>query len=139
MRSFLDFEKPVADLEGQIQQLRRLADEDDTASVSDEVETLETKAREQLRALYVKLTPWQKTQVARHPDRPHASDYVKALITDFTPLAGDRRNRLISHQLAPVSPRNSPPPPSSVRTPPGCTAFAVTPRPSSRRASACVK
>jgi acetyl-CoA carboxylase carboxyl transferase subunit alpha len=91
MRSFLDFEKPVADLEGQIQQLRRLADEDDTASVADEVETLEAKAREQLRALYAKLTPWQKTQVARHPDRPHASDYISALITDFTPLAGDRK------------------------------------------------
>ncbi len=91
MPSFLDFEKPVADLEGQIQQLRRLADEDDTASVGDEVETLEQKAREQLRALYAKLTPWQKTQVARHPDRPHASDYIAALITDFTPLAGDRK------------------------------------------------
>ena len=91
MRCFLDFEKPVADLEGQIQQLRRLADEDDTASVADEVETLEQKAREQLRALYAKLTPWQKTQVARHPDRPYASDYIKALITDFSPLAGDRK------------------------------------------------
>jgi len=91
MRSFLDFEKPVADLEGQIQQLRRLANEDDTASVGEEVETLEHKAREQLRVLYTKLTPWQKTQVARHPDRPHASDYIKALITDFTPLAGDRK------------------------------------------------
>jgi acetyl-CoA carboxylase carboxyl transferase subunit alpha len=91
MRSFLDFEKPVADLEGQIQQLRRLADDDETASVADEVETLEHKAREQLRALYAKLTPWQKTQVARHPDRPHASDYIKALISDFTPLAGDRK------------------------------------------------
>jgi acetyl-CoA carboxylase carboxyl transferase subunit alpha len=91
MRSFLDFEKPVADLEGQIQQLRRLADEDETASVADEVETLEAKAREQLRVLYTKLTPWQKTQVARHPDRPHASDYIKALISDFTPLAGDRK------------------------------------------------
>ncbi|MDH3195733.1 MAG: acetyl-CoA carboxylase carboxyl transferase subunit alpha, partial [Hyphomicrobiales bacterium] len=91
MRSFLDFEKPIADLEGQIQQLRRLADEDETASVADEVETLEAKAREQLRVLYTKLTPWQKTQVARHPDRPHASDYIKALITDFTPLAGDRK------------------------------------------------
>ncbi|HSG95276.1 MAG TPA: carboxyl transferase domain-containing protein, partial [Afifellaceae bacterium] len=91
MRSFLDFEKPVADLEGQIQQLRRLADEDDTASVADEVGTLEEKAREQLRALYAKLTPWQKTQVARHPDRPHAADYIDALISDFTPLAGDRK------------------------------------------------
>ena len=91
MRSFLDFEKPVADLEGQIQQLRRLAEEDDTASVADEVETLEAKAREQLRVLYTKLTPWQKTQVARHPDRPHASDYIKALISDFSPLAGDRK------------------------------------------------
>ena len=92
MRTFLDFEKPVADLEGQIQELRRLeADNADGVSVTDEVATLEQKARESLRAIYARLTPWQKTQVARHPDRPHARHYIGKLFTDFTPLAGDRK------------------------------------------------
>ena len=92
MRTFLDFEKPVADLEGQIQELRRLEDgEAESVSVSDEIATLEQKARDALAGIYSKLTPWQKTQVARHPDRPHAKHYIARLIEDFTPLAGDRK------------------------------------------------
>ena len=92
MRTFLDFEKAVADLEGQIQELKRLETNDGSAmSVADEIATLEQKARDALANLYSRLTPWQKTQVARHPDRPHAKHYVARLITDFTPLAGDRK------------------------------------------------
>ncbi|WP_026381301.1 acetyl-CoA carboxylase carboxyltransferase subunit alpha [Afifella pfennigii] len=91
MRHFLEFEKPVADLEGQIQELRRLQESDDSVSTEEEIANLETKAREALKSLYSKLTPWQKTQVARHTDRPHASHYIDALIDDFTPLAGDRK------------------------------------------------
>jgi acetyl-CoA carboxylase carboxyl transferase subunit alpha len=92
MRTFLDFEKPVADLEGQIQELKRLEKGDgDGVSVADEIATLEQKARDALASIYAKLTPWQKTQVARHPDRPHAKHYIRRLITDFEPLAGDRK------------------------------------------------
>jgi acetyl-CoA carboxylase carboxyl transferase subunit alpha len=91
MRSFLDFEKPVADLEGQIQELRRLGGEDGHVSTAEEVAALEKKAQEALKALYARLTPWQKAQVARHPDRPHASRYIANLIAEFTPLAGDRK------------------------------------------------
>jgi acetyl-CoA carboxylase carboxyl transferase subunit alpha len=92
MRTFLDFEKPVADLEGQIQELRSLERSDtDNVSVTDEIAALEGKARDALAGIYSRLTPWQKTQVARHPDRPHAKHYVRRLITDFEPLAGDRK------------------------------------------------
>jgi acetyl-CoA carboxylase carboxyl transferase subunit alpha len=92
MRTFLDFEKPVADLEGQIQELKRLeTGERDGVSVADEIATLEAKARDALVSLYARLTPWQKTQVARHPDRPHGKHYIARLITDFEPLAGDRK------------------------------------------------
>jgi acetyl-CoA carboxylase carboxyl transferase subunit alpha len=91
MRSFLDFEKPVADLEGQIQELRRLDAEDGQVSTAEEVAALEKKAQEALKSLYARLTPWQKAQVARHPDRPHAGRYVDTLIEEFTPLAGDRK------------------------------------------------
>ena len=91
MRSFLDFEKPVADLEGQIQSLRRLAESGEGVGVEDEIAALETKAKDALSAVYSRLTPWQKTQVARHPDRPHASAYISGLIDDFTELAGDRK------------------------------------------------
>ncbi|SEP96880.1 acetyl-CoA carboxylase carboxyltransferase subunit alpha [Faunimonas pinastri] len=91
MRTFLDFEKPVADLMGQIQELRRLQNGEDGVSVSDEIATLEEKAREALKVAYSRLTPWQKTQVARHPDRPHAVHYIAGLIDEFTPLAGDRK------------------------------------------------
>lgn len=90
MRSYLEFEKPVADLEGQIQELRALAENGAAVDVKDEIEKLEAKSSQALTDIYQKLTPWQKTQVARHPDRPHFVDYVAALIEDFTPLAGDR-------------------------------------------------
>ncbi|MDE0795676.1 MAG: acetyl-CoA carboxylase carboxyltransferase subunit alpha [Alphaproteobacteria bacterium] len=89
VRAFLDFEKPIAELEGKIEELRHLSD-DGEISIVDEVERLQTRVDRQLRQTYSKLTPWQKIQVARHPDRPHCVDYVKGLITDFTPLAGDR-------------------------------------------------
>jgi acetyl-CoA carboxylase carboxyl transferase subunit alpha len=85
----LDFEKPVAELEGKIEELRHLSDGGDV-NIVDEVGKLQAKVDKLLRSTYAKLTPWQKTQVARHPDRPHALDYIKALIEDFTPLAGDR-------------------------------------------------
>ena len=92
MRTFLDFEKPVADLEGQIQELKRLEEgERDGVSVAEEIATLEAKARDSLANIYSRLTPWQKTQVARHPDRPHAKHYISRLISDFEPLAGDRK------------------------------------------------
>ncbi|MCC6720475.1 MAG: acetyl-CoA carboxylase carboxyltransferase subunit alpha [Acetobacteraceae bacterium] len=89
MRHFLDFEKPIAELEGKIEELRRMAD-GESINISDEIARLTDKADKQLRATYAKLTAWQKTQVARHPQRPKTGDYVRALITDFTPLAGDR-------------------------------------------------
>jgi acetyl-CoA carboxylase carboxyl transferase subunit alpha len=88
--TYLDFEKPVAELEGKVEELRRLAATGDSGSITDEVSKLEEKAQQLLRDTYAKLTPWQKTQVARHPERPHFLDYVHALIQDFTPLAGDR-------------------------------------------------
>ena len=90
MRTYLDFEKPVAELESKVAELRSLSDHDDTVSITDEISKLEIKAQEALKATYSNLTPWQKTQVARHPDRPHFSHYVKQLIEGFTPLAGDR-------------------------------------------------
>jgi len=89
MRHFLDFEKPIAELEGKIEELRRMS-EPEGINIADEVAKLTEKADRQLRATYGKLTPWQKTQVARHPDRPKATAYIAGLITDFTPLAGDR-------------------------------------------------
>jgi acetyl-CoA carboxylase carboxyl transferase subunit alpha len=89
MRHFLDFEKPLADLEGKIEELRKMS-EADGLNIAEEVAKLTEKSDRQLRATYAKLTPWQKTQVARHPDRPKASDYLAGLLTEFTPLAGDR-------------------------------------------------
>ncbi len=89
MRSFLDFEQPIAELESKIEELRHLPGAADI-NIADEVAKLQTKAERLLRQTYARLTPWQKVQVARHPDRPHLSDYVGALVTDFTPLAGDR-------------------------------------------------
>jgi acetyl-CoA carboxylase carboxyl transferase subunit alpha len=89
MRQFLDFEKPIAELEGKIEELRHLA-EPGGLNIADEVSRLTAAAERQLRATYARLTPWQKTQVARHPDRPRALAYISALIADFTPLAGDR-------------------------------------------------
>ncbi|MGI6244178.1 MAG: acetyl-CoA carboxylase carboxyltransferase subunit alpha [Pseudochelatococcus sp.] len=91
MRSYLDFEKPVAELEAKIEELRALADSGDAVAIGDEIAHIEAKARKALNDLYASLTPWQKTLVARHPQRPHFVDYCAALITDFTPLAGDRK------------------------------------------------
>ncbi len=89
MRHFLDFEKPIAELEGKIEELRRMS-EPGGINIADEVGRLNTVADKQLRTTYARLTPWQKTQVARHPDRPKAKDYIDTLITEFTPLSGDR-------------------------------------------------
>ncbi|MCC6205048.1 MAG: acetyl-CoA carboxylase carboxyltransferase subunit alpha [Hyphomicrobiales bacterium] len=90
MYNYLDFEKPVQDLEGQILELKRLADNGQAVDVTEEISRLEKRSKDALRDIYKALTPWQKAQVARHSDRPHCLDYVKTLFTDFTPLAGDR-------------------------------------------------
>ena len=89
MRNFLEFEKPIAELEGKIEELRHLSDGGDL-NIAEEVTRLQGKVDRLLHQTYARLTPWQKVQVARHPERPHMSDYVGALIEDFTPLAGDR-------------------------------------------------
>jgi acetyl-CoA carboxylase carboxyl transferase subunit alpha len=88
-RHFLDFEKPIAELEGKIEELRHLARTGDV-SIADEVAKLQAKVDRQLRQTYARLTAWQKVQVARHPDRPHTSDYIAGLIEEFSPLSGDR-------------------------------------------------
>jgi acetyl-CoA carboxylase carboxyl transferase subunit alpha len=91
VRTYLDFEKPIAELESKVAELSALrSDEEGTVSITEEVTKLQQKAQQALLDTYAKLTPWQKTQVARHPERPHALDYVRELIEDFTPLAGDR-------------------------------------------------
>src|ERR1700712_426087 len=89
MRSYLDFEKPVAELDAKIDELRALAASG--SDIGDEISRVEENAAEALDDLYANLTPWQKMQVARHPQRPHCIDYLDALITEFTPLAGDRK------------------------------------------------
>jgi acetyl-CoA carboxylase carboxyl transferase subunit alpha len=89
MRHFLDFEKPLAELEGKIEELRHLSNGNDI-NIADEVARLEAKVDRLLRQTYAKLSPWQKVQLARHPDRPHGEAYIGQLITEFTPLAGDR-------------------------------------------------
>jgi acetyl-CoA carboxylase carboxyl transferase subunit alpha len=89
MPTFLEFEKPIAELEGKIEELRHLQDEGQL-NIAEEVARLQAKAERLLRQTYGKLDSWQKVQVARHPDRPHLRDYVEGLIEDFTPLAGDR-------------------------------------------------
>ncbi|WP_109316544.1 acetyl-CoA carboxylase carboxyltransferase subunit alpha [Pseudovibrio ascidiaceicola] len=91
MRSYLEFEKPVADLEGKVQELKILAEGGEAVDVEDEIARLQEKADQALSDIYSRLTPWQKTLVARHPDRPHSLDYINTLISDFTPLAGDRK------------------------------------------------
>src|SRR5919112_1953033 len=91
MRSYLDFEKPVAELEAKVEELRALGEDRDAVSIADDISRLETKAADALKDLYGRLTPWQKTLVARHPQRPHFVDYCAGLITEFTPLAGDRK------------------------------------------------
>src|SRR5579884_145463 len=89
MRHFLDFERPIAELDSKIEELRHLSTTGDL-NIADEVGRLQVKADRLLRQTYAHLTPWQKVQVARHPERPHARDYIAGLITDFVPLAGDR-------------------------------------------------
>ncbi|WP_375458667.1 acetyl-CoA carboxylase carboxyltransferase subunit alpha [uncultured Enterovirga sp.] len=91
MRAFLDFEKPVAELEAKVEELRALGEEGDAVSIADDIARLEAKANAALKELYGALTPWQKTMVARHPDRPRFVGYCQRLLTEFTPLAGDRR------------------------------------------------
>src|SRR3984885_5490097 len=90
MRSYLDFEKPVAELEAKVEELRALHSDGD--AIAEEIGRIEGKASQALKELYAGLTPWQKTQVARHPQRPHCLDYIAALIGDFVPLAGDRKH-----------------------------------------------
>ena len=90
MPNYLDFEKPIAELEGKIEELRHVAD-DGEINIADEVAKLEAKAERLLRQTYARLTPWQKVLVARHPDRPHVADFIAHMVEDFTPLAGDRR------------------------------------------------
>jgi len=90
MHAYLDFERAIADLEGKIVELRQLAAQDPAMNIDDEVKRLQARADQLLRETYAKLTPWQKALVARHPARPHFSDYVAGLIDEFTPLAGDR-------------------------------------------------
>ncbi len=89
MTTYLDFEKPIAELEGKIAELRHLPNSGDV-DIAEEVMRLQDKAHKQIRATYAKLTPWQRVQVARHAERPHAQAYIDRLITDYTPLAGDR-------------------------------------------------
>ena len=90
MRTYLDFEKPIAELESKVAELKALAAEQHSVSIEEELAKLEAKAREALEETYSELTPWQKTQVARHPERPHLRHYIDGLVQDFTPLAGDR-------------------------------------------------
>ena len=90
MRTYLDFEKPIAELESKVAELKALAAEQRSVSIEEELAKLEAKAREALEETYAELTPWQKTQVARHPDRPHFRHYIDGLVQDFTPLSGDR-------------------------------------------------
>jgi acetyl-CoA carboxylase carboxyl transferase subunit alpha len=90
MRTYLDFEKPIAELESKIAELRSLAENDGSVSISEDLTRLEQKAQQLLKDTYGKLTPWQKTQVARHQNRPHTIDYIKWFVDDFTPLSGDR-------------------------------------------------
>ncbi|KAB2543457.1 acetyl-CoA carboxylase subunit alpha [Salipiger aestuarii] len=90
MTQYLDFEKPLAEIEGKAQELRNMARANEEMHIEDEAAALDRKARDLLKDLYKKLSPWRKCQVARHPDRPHCKDYIEALFTEYTPLAGDR-------------------------------------------------
>jgi len=91
MRSYLDFEKPVAELEAKVEELRALGESGDAVAIGDEIARLEAKAAQALKDLYAELTPWQKAQVARHPQRPHCIDYIAQLFTEFMPFSGDRK------------------------------------------------
>ncbi|WP_127112932.1 acetyl-CoA carboxylase carboxyltransferase subunit alpha [Shimia sediminis] len=90
MTNYLDFEKPLAEIEGKAEELRALARQNEEMDITDEVAALDKKAADLLTELYKDLTPWRKCQVARHPERPHCKDYIDALFTEYTPLAGDR-------------------------------------------------
>ena len=91
MTNYLDFEKPLAEIEGKAEELRALArSSEDKMDVEEEAGGLDRKAEAMLQDLYKSLTPWRKCQVARHPERPHCRDYIEALFTEYTPLAGDR-------------------------------------------------
>ncbi|MDA7425176.1 acetyl-CoA carboxylase carboxyltransferase subunit alpha [Thalassococcus lentus] len=90
MTHYLDFEKPLAEIEGKAEELRAMARENEDMDIEDEAKALDVKADALLKDLYAKLTPWRKCQVARHPDRPHCRDYIDALFTEYMPLAGDR-------------------------------------------------
>jgi acetyl-CoA carboxylase carboxyl transferase subunit alpha len=90
MNTYLDFEKPLAEIEGKAEELRALARQSEGMDVEAEAAALDKKAADMLRDLYKQLSPWRKCQVARHPDRPHCQDYIDALFTQYTPLAGDR-------------------------------------------------
>ncbi|MEO1637991.1 MAG: acetyl-CoA carboxylase carboxyltransferase subunit alpha [Pseudomonadota bacterium] len=90
MTQYLDFEKPLAEIEGKAEELRAMARENPEMDVEKEATALDKKARDLLTSLYADLTPWRKCQVARHPERPHCRDYLEALFTEYTPLAGDR-------------------------------------------------
>ena len=87
---YLEFERPIAELEGKIVELRKLAEEDPSMDINGEVARLQSRAGTLVADTYARLTPWQKVQVARHPGRPHFLDYARRLLEDFTPLAGDR-------------------------------------------------
>lgn len=90
MTQYMDFEKPLAEIEGKAEELRALARTNEEMDVTEEASALDTKARVMLEELYKSLSPWRKCQVARHPERPHCKDYIDALFTEYTPLAGDR-------------------------------------------------
>jgi len=92
-RTYLDFERPIAELDAKIEELQSVSERngEDAPNVADEVAKLRQKSADQLKQLYAKLDPWRKTMVARHPERPHLRDYLAGLITDFEELSGDRR------------------------------------------------
>jgi len=90
MTNYLDFEKPLAEIEGKAEELRAMARQNEEMDIEAEAAALDKKAADMLVELYSKLTPWRKCQVARHPERPHCKDYIEALFTEYTPLAGDR-------------------------------------------------
>ncbi|HZA02544.1 MAG TPA: acetyl-CoA carboxylase carboxyl transferase subunit alpha, partial [Hyphomicrobiaceae bacterium] len=90
IRTYMEFEKPIAEVENRIAELKAFIDSENSVAISEEITKLQQKAQQMLAETYSKLTPWQKTQVARHPERPHTLEFINRLIEEFTPLAGDR-------------------------------------------------
>ncbi|MCH2248280.1 MAG: acetyl-CoA carboxylase carboxyl transferase subunit alpha, partial [Cognatishimia sp.] len=90
MSHYLDFEKPLAEIEGKAEELRAMAQSNPEADLTGQAEALDGKAADLLADLYADLSAWRKCQIARHPERPHTQDYIEALFTEYTPLAGDR-------------------------------------------------